>query len=70
MKEPKIKVWVARDIDGMLNMFLCKPIRGEKMWFGHGEFPLDKDDFPYIDWTSEPVEMFVKIVPDDESEEV
>ncbi len=27
MKEPRIKVWLARDKDGGLNMFLCKPHR-------------------------------------------
>ena len=68
MKEPKIKVWIARDKDGGLNMFLCKPIRGEEMWIGHGEVPLDKDLYPYIDWESEALPVTMKLVPDDEEE--
>lgn len=70
MKYPKVKVWLARDKDGLLNMFLCKPVRGEVMWFGHGEVPLKEDDFQYIDWQSEPVKKIMKLVPDDGEEEV
>lgn len=66
MSEPKIKVWIARDKDGMLNMFLVKPTRGAQMWFGHGEYPLDENSFSYIDWTSEPIQQTMKLVPDEE----
>lgn len=68
MSEPKVKVWIARDYDGMLNMFLCKPVRGERMWFGHGEFPLNEDAFTYVDWASEPICKVMKLVPDDDEE--
>ena len=68
MSEPKVKVWIARDKDGGLNMFLCKPIRGEEMWFGHGEYPLDKESFSYIDWASEPIHQVMKLVPEDDEE--
>ena len=66
MSEPKIKAWIARDKDGRLNMFLCKPARVGEMWLGHGEYPLDEDSFPYIDWASEPIQQTMKLVPDEE----
>ena len=69
MKEPRIKVWIARDKDGFLNMFLCKPVRGDKMWFGHGEYPLDKESFSYIDWQSEPIHVTMKLVQDENGDE-
>lgn len=70
MNYSKVKVWLARNKDGQLNMFLCKPVRGEGMWFGHGEVTLEKDAFQYIDWQSEPVKKIMKLVPDDGEEEV
>lgn len=69
MKEPRIKVWVARDKDGFLNMFLCKPTRGDEMWFGHGEYPLDKESFSYIDWASEPIHVTMKLIQDENEDE-
>lgn len=68
MSEPKIKLWIARDDDGMLNAFQCKPVRGEHMWFGHGEIPLDEESFSYIDWASEPVPIMMKLVPEDDED--
>lgn len=70
MKEPRIKVWLARDKDGGLNMFLCKPVRGDVTWFGHGEYPLDKESYSYLDWESEPIQKVMKLVEDDGNEEI
>ena len=49
MKEIKIKVWIARNKNGELNMFLSHPVRLESIWVGHGERSLDDNDFPYVD---------------------
>ena len=51
-------------------MFLCKPVRGDVTWFGHGEYPLDKESYSYLDWESEPIQKVMKLVEDDGNEEI
>ena len=62
-----LKAWVARDENGMLYLYLAKPLKFETTWMtaaiGAKFIQLDDELFPEIKWTDdEPTK--VKIVID------
>ena len=75
LKEQRNKVhfYVARDMDGELWLYLGKPIRGTNEFYcGSDErafslaykidrFGLKKEDYDYLKWKDEPVEVFVNL---------
>ena len=77
VKEPRNKVhfYVARDKNGRLYLYLCKPIRGEffflscykkcgKCMASSSElamYGLNKNDYKDLKWEDEPVEVFVNM---------
>ena len=75
VKEPmnKVHFYVARDMDGELWLYLGKPIRGTNEFYcGSDErafslaykidrFGLKKEDYDYLKWKDEPVEVFVNL---------
>lgn len=72
-KRNKVHFFVARDIDGGLYLYLGKPLRGIAEFHGVGDknifvlahnlkrFGLNTDDFKYLKWEDEPVEVFVNM---------
>ena len=75
IKEPinmnKVRYYVARDKDGVLWLYLGKPIRYKNVFIGNGSnglthinfrfFGLNKDDYADLEWEDEPIEVFVSI---------
>ena len=68
-----VHFYVARDMDGMIHLYLGKPLRGIAEFHGVGDknifvlahnlkrFGLNTDDFKYLKWEDEPVEVFVNM---------
>ena len=68
----KVRFYVARDKNGLLWLYLGKPIRFEhKFVKGHGraltssygfqEFGLNENDYKDLKWEDEPLEVFINI---------
>lgn len=69
----KVHFYVARDKSGMLWLYLGKPIRGTNEFYcGSDErafslaykidrFGVKKEDYDYLKWEDEPVEVFVNL---------
>lgn len=69
----RVHFYVSRDMDGMIYLYLGKPIRGISEFHGvsyknifvltHNlkRFGLNTDDFKYLKWEDEPVEVFVNM---------
>lgn len=60
----EMKMWIARDSDGMLCLFYCfKPQKGKNVWSGDTHpIILNKSMFPEIKWSdSEPTEVEIII---------
>ena len=82
----KVRFFVARNINGELNLFLLKPQRNEKsmLWYCYSfskqengrfrwvstriaeeeffkDLGLNPDDYKYLKWSDEPVEVFINL---------
>lgn len=69
----RVHFYVARDMDGMIHLYLGKPLRGIAEFHGVGDknifvlahnlkrFGLNTDDFKYLKWEDEPIEVFVNM---------
>ena len=72
-KRNRVHFYVARDIDGMIYLYLGKPLRGIADFHGVAgknifvltnnfkSFGLKQDDFKDLKWEDEPVEVFVNM---------
>ena len=72
-KRNRVHFYVARDMDGMIHLYLGKPLRGIAEFHGVGDknifvlahnlkrFGLNTDDFKDLKWEDEPVEVFVNM---------
>ena len=74
-KKPKNKVhfYVARDKDGVLNLYIGKPFRGNNRFYcsydknvfcltyNLSRFGLKEEDFDFLKWEDEPVEVFLNM---------
>lgn len=59
-----IKAWVARDEDGMLCLYLTKPINIEGRWIptSHRFTVMNQELFPEVRWEDEkPTEVIITI---------
>lgn len=73
VQEPinKVHFYVARDKDGYLYLYLGKPFRGDGVFYNDQDkgvymmdlpnFGLDKNDYAYLKWEDEPVEVFLNM---------
>ena len=55
-------MWIARDKDGSLKVFMDEPVRENDHWHYRMDKspnwrPLNDDSFPEITWESEPLEI-------------
>lgn len=69
----RVHFYVARDMDEMIYLYLGKPIRGIAEFHGVIDknifvltnnlksFGLNTDDFKYLKWEDEPVEVFLNM---------
>ena len=69
----RVHFYVSRDMDGMIHLYLGKPLRGIAEFHGVGDknifvlahnlkrFGLNTDDFKDLKWEDEPVEVFVNM---------
>ena len=69
----KVHFYVARDMDGGLYLYLGKPFRGDAEFHGNNNanvfsltgnfrsFGLNENDYKYLKWEDEPVEVFVNM---------
>ena len=57
--ENKYKLWVARDKNGFLFAYGCKPTRcdNQKEWIGRFSNSMKNSYFPELKWEDEPVEI-------------
>ena len=72
-KRNRVHFYVARDMDGMIHLYLGKPLRGIAEFHGVGDknifvlahnlkrFGLNTDDFKDLKWEDEPVEVFLNM---------
>ena len=72
-KRNRVHFYIARDMDGMIHLYLGKPLRGIAEFYGVGDknifvlahnlkcFGLNTDDFKDLKWEDEPVEVFVNM---------
>ena len=74
-KKPKNKVhfYIARDRNGELLLYMGKPFRGIDRFHpcqngciitnedNFSNFGLNKDDYAYLKWEDEPVEVFINL---------
>ena len=74
-KRSRVKFYVARDRDGIINLYLCKPKRAYSCFlatrgsyicllgkeYDFKKFGLNPDDFKDLKWEDEPVEVFVNM---------
>ena len=68
-----VHFYVARDMDGVLYLYLGKPFRGDGEFHGNNNakvfsltgnfrsFGLNENDYKYRKWEDEPVEVFVNM---------
>ena len=73
VQEPinKVHFYVARDKDDYLYLYLGKPFRGDSVFYSVPDkgvymmdvtnFGLDKNDYAYLKWEDEPLEVFVNM---------
>ena len=68
--ENKLKVWIARDEDGILYIYFIHPIKRKKEWRlldfhnedGVGAKRIDSDLFPSVKWEDkEPTEAYITL---------
>ena len=68
--ENKLKVWIARDEDGILYIYFIHPIKRKKEWRlldfhnedGVGAKRIDSDLFPSVQWEDEePTEAYITL---------
>ena len=64
--ENKLKVWIARDKDGELNVYCSRPIKDTVAWrysekdWGAVEIGLERYKFPSVKWEDdEPTEAYI-----------
>ena len=68
-----VHFYVARDMDGGLYLYLGKPFRGDGEFYGNKDanaftltgnfrrFGLNENDYKYLKWEDEPVEVFLNM---------
>lgn len=63
--ENKVKVWLARDEDGVLYVFTSIPSRKKNIWSPHGDInimQLKSNKFPSVKWEDdEPIEAYITL---------
>ena len=73
--KPKNKVhfYVARDKDGVLNLYIGKPFRGNNRFYcsydknvfcltyNLSRFGLKEEDFDFLKWDDDPIEVFLNM---------
>lgn len=63
--ESALKVWVARDENGMLYLYLAKPRKNQSKWLPNIRFEfieLSRESFPEVKWEDEePTEVTIKV---------
>ena len=56
-----LKVWIARDMDGSLTLFLAKPFRRAGEWSCAQAYEnaiwIERDRFPKVTWENSPKEF-------------
>ena len=63
----EIQAWLARDEDGMLYLYIDKPLRGSEQWHENpvsitGLIELRKESFPEVKWSDdEPTKVSITI---------
>ena len=69
----RVHFYVARDMNGMIHLYLGKPLRGIAEFHGIGDknifvlahnlkrFGLNTDDFKDLKWEDEPLEVFLNM---------
>lgn len=77
--ENKLKVWIARDEDGLLYIYFIHPIKRKKEWRlpdfhnedGVGAKRIDSDLFPSVQWEDdEPTEAYITLAePQEQSKQ-
>lgn len=77
--ENKLKVWIARDEDGILYIYFIHPIKRKKEWRlldfhnedGVGAKRIDSDLFPSVKWEDEePTEAYITLAePQEQSKQ-
>lgn len=69
-KKNVVHFYVARDEDGSLYLYLCKPVRGDTSWEvtkGYAyekhfhEYGLCPEDYKTLKWEDEPQEVFITV---------
>lgn len=75
-KEPRNKVhfYVARDMDGVLCLYISKPLRNKIQFhpnicngvivlnrYNYKRFGLNEDDYANLKWEDEPVEVYLNV---------
>ena len=71
-KSNNVHFYVARDNDGVLYLYIGKPVRGDTMFISsrgitlacnrHLElYGLNENDYDYLKWKDEPVEVFLNM---------
>ena len=75
-KEPrnKVRFYVARDMDGVLCLYISKPLRSKIQFhpticngvivlnrYNYKRFGLNEDDYANLKWEDEPVEVFLNM---------
>lgn len=73
-KRNRVHFYVARDMDGRIYLYLCKPERRKSCFITYGvisnfianednfkDIGLNPDDFKDLKWEDEPVEVFVNM---------
>ena len=75
VQEPmnKVHFYVARDKNGDLYLYMCKPVRGSREFLSchygksikssrhFSKYGLNVDDYAYLKWEDEPVEVFLNL---------
>ena len=62
IKKKDIKLWVARDVDGELNLFNEYPILNDEIWMSTGVIVAVPDEWlPEVTWENSPQEVELKL---------
>lgn len=62
IKKKDKKLWVARDVDGELNLFTEYPILNDEIWMSTGAIVAIPDEcLPEVTWENSPVEVELKL---------
>ena len=57
-----LKLWIARDKDGMLHLFRAKPKKFSTGFGGYNKLYIDPDKFPEVTFENSPQEVELKLI--------